>query len=219
MATRIALPNGATMQLAASFSAAKLITAISNASPAVASATANGLLEGDIVLLESNWGKLNGRAVRVSDPATDTFSLENISTENLDFYTAGGGAGNFQLAATWVEITKITGVSLTGGEQQFLTVGYLADDDDRQYPTNRNPMSMALTVEDQPTAAYVPVAEGYTDNKTQTILRLNLPNGDKILYPGFCTITDTPTVERNAMMTRTVNFALSGRPVRYVKAA
>lgn len=219
MATRIALPNGATMQLAASFSATKLITAISNASPAVASATANGLLEGDIVLLESNWGKLNGRAVRVSDPATDTFSLENISTENLDFYTAGGGAGNFQLAATWVEITKITGVSLTGGEQQFLTVGYLADDDDRQYPTNRNPMSMALTVEDQPTAAYVPVAEGYTDNKTQTILRLNLPNGDKILYPGFCTITDTPTLERNALMTRTVNFALSGRPVRYVKAA
>lgn len=219
MATRIALPNGATMQLAASFSAAKLITAISNANPAVASATANGLLEGDIVLLESNWGKLNGRAVRVSDPATDTFSLENISTENLDFYTAGGGAGNFQLAATWVEITKITGVSLTGGEQQFLTVGYLADDDDRQYPTNRNPMSMALTVEDQPTAAYVPVAEGYTDNKTQTILRLNLPNGDKILYPGFCTITDTPTLERNALMTRTVNFALSGRPVRYVKAA
>ena len=219
MATRIALPNGATMQLAASFSAAKLITAISNANPAVASATANGLLEGDIVLLESNWGKLNGRAVRVSDPATDTFSLENISTENLDFYTAGGGAGNFQSAASWVEITKITGVSLTGGEQQFLTVGYLADDDDRQFPTNRNPMSMALTVEDQPTAAYVPVAEGYTDNKTQTILRLNLPNGDKILYPGFCTITDTPTLERNALMTRTVNFALSGRPVRYVKAA
>lgn len=218
MATRIALPNGATMQLAASFSAAKLITAISNANPAVATALANDLVDGDIVLLESSWGKLDGRAVRVADAESGSFALENISTENVDFYTAGGGAGNFQSAATWVEITRITGVSMTGGEQQFLTAGYLSDDDDRQFPTNRNPMSMALTVEDQPTAAYVPVAEGYTDNKTQTILRLNLPNGDKILYPGFCTITDTPTLERNALMTRTVNFALSGRPVRYIAA-
>lgn len=218
MATRIALPNGATMQLAVSFATAKLITAISNANPAVASATANGLTDGDIVLLESSWGKLDGRAVRVTGATTDAFSLENISTENVDFYTAGGGAGNFQEVSSWVEITKITGVSMTGGEQQFLTVGYLSDDDDRQFPTNRNPMSMALTVEDQPTAAYVPVAEGYTDNKTQTVLRLNLPNGDKILYPGFCTITDTPTLERNALMTRTVNFALSGRPVRYIAA-
>ena len=219
MATRIALPNGATMELAVSFAAAKPITAISNANPAVATAAANGLVDGDIILLQSSWGKLDGRAVRVTDAEAGSFSLENISTLNTDFYTAGGGAGSFQSAASWVEITKITGASLTGGEQQFLTVGYLSDDDDRQYPTNRNPMSMALTVEDQPTAAYVPVAEGYTDNKTQTVLRLNLPNGDKILYPGFCTITDTPTLERNALMTRTVNFALSGRPVRYVKAA
>ena len=218
MATRIALPNGATLELAVSFATAKLITAISNANPAVASATANGLANGDIVLLQSSWGKLDGRAVRVSAAAIDNFALENISTENVDFYTVGGGVGNFQEVSSWVEITKVTGVSLTGGEQQFLTVGYLSDDDDRQFPTNRNPMSMALTVEDQPTAAYVPVAEGYTDNKTQTILRLNLPNGDKILYPGFCTITDTPTLERNALMTRTVNFALSGRPVRYIAA-
>lgn len=215
MATRIALPNGATIQLAVAFAVSKVISDITNASPAVATAAANGLADGDIVLLQSNWGKLDGRAVRVSDAEAGTFSLENISTLNETFYTPDGGAGGFQSVVSWVEITKITGTSFTGGEQQFLTVGYLAEDDDRQFPTNRNPMSMALTVEDQPTAAYVPVAEGYTDNKTQTILRLNLPNGDKILYPGFCTITDTPTLERNTLMTRTVNFALSGRPVRY----
>lgn len=215
MATRIALPNGSTMQLAVAFAVSKVISDISNANPAVATAAANGLADGDIVLLQSNWGKLDGRAVRVADAETGSFSLENISTLNETFYTPDGGAGGFQSVTSWVEITKITGTSFTGGEQQFLTVGYLAEDDDRQFPTNRNPMSMALTVEDQPTAAYVAVAEGYTDNKTQTILRLNLPNGDKILYPGFCTITDTPTLERNALMTRTVNFALSGRPVRY----
>jgi hypothetical protein len=219
MAKSIALPNGATLDLAIGFAAQKIITAISNANPAVATAAANGLADGDIILLESSWGKLDGRAVRVINADIGEFSLENISTMNTDFFTAGGGAGGFQSVTGWVGITKVTGVSLTGGDQQFLTVGYLEDDDDRQYPTNRNPMSMAITVEDQPAAPYVVVAEGYTDNKTQTIMRLNLPSGDKILYPGFCTITDTPTLERNALMTRTVNFALSGRPVRYLKAA
>lgn len=219
MAKSIALPNGATLELAIGFAASKVISAITNANPAVATAAANGLADGDIILLESSWGKLDGRAARVVDAETGEFSLENISTSNVDLYPAGNGAGSFQSTTGWVGITKVTGVSLSGGEQQFLTVGYLEDDDDRQFPTNRNPMSMAITVEDQPSAPYVPVAEGYTNNKTQTIMRLNLPNGDKILYPGFCTITDTPTLERNQLMTRTVNFALSGRPVRYLKAA
>lgn len=217
MAKSIALPNGATLELAVAFAAAKNITEISNADPAVATSTAHGLTDGTIILLSSGWGKLDGRASRVDGVTTDTFELEGISTLNETFYTPDGGAGSFQSVTSWVGITKVTGVSVTGGEQQFLTVGYLEEDDDRQFPTNRNPMSMAITVEDQPSAGYVPVVEGYNDNKTQTILRLNLPNGDKLLYPGFVSITDTPTLERNALMTRTVTFSLSGRPVRYLK--
>ncbi|NBB11824.1 phage tail protein [Pseudomonas sp. SLFW] len=219
MAKSIALPNGATFDLATGFAASKIISAISNASPAVATAAANGLADGAIILVDSGWGKLNGRAVRVTAAGTDAFSLENINTTNTDFFTAGGGAGSFQAVSGWVGITKVTGTQFSGGEQQFTTVGYLEDDDDHQYPTNRSPMSIAITVEDQPTAAYVPVAENYTNNKTQSVLRLNLPSGDKILYPGYCTITDTPTLSRNELMTRTVNFALSSRPVRYLKAA
>lgn len=218
MATRIPLPNGAIFQIAATFGVEKAITAITNANPGVAAAAANGLADGDVVLLQSGWGRLDGRASRVTDADTDGFALENINTLDTTFYAVGGSAGSFQNVLTWAEITKITGVTSSGGEQQFVTVGYLAEDDDRQYPTNRNPMSMALTVEDQPTAAYVAVVEGYNDAKIQTIARLILPNKDQIIYPGFVSITDTPTLERNAVMTRTVTFSLSGRPVRYLAA-
>ena len=218
MATRIALPNGATFQIAATFGTEKVISAISNANPAIATAAANGLADGDFILINSGWGKLDGRASRVADAETGTFALENINTLNENFYAPGGGAGSFLEVLTWVEVTKITTVSATGGEQQFLTVGYLAEDDDRQFPTNRNPMSMAFTVEDQPTAPYVPIVEGYSDNKIQTVGRLNLPNGDKIIYPGFASITETPTLERNQLMTRVITFSLSGRSTRYLAA-
>lgn len=218
MAARIPLPNGSIFQIAATFGTEKLISAISNANPGVATAAANGLTDGDVILVQSGWGRLDGRASRVTDADTDGFTFENINTTNPIFYSAGGGAGSFQEVLTWAEVTKITGVTTSGGEQQFLTVGYLAEDDDRQYPTNRNPMSMSITVEDQPEAPYVSIVEGYSDSKVQTIARLTLPGGDQIIYPGYVSITDTPTLERNQLMTRTVTFSLSGRPVRYLAA-
>lgn len=218
MATRIPLPNGSIFQIAATFGPETPITAISNANPAVATSAANGLDEGDLVLVTSGWGKLDGRGARAVDVAAGSFSLENINTSNPIFYTAGSGIGSFQQVLTWVEITKITGVTSSGGEQQFLTYGYLAEDDDHQVPTNRNPMSMQMTVEDQPTAPYIPTVEGYSDSKLQTIGRLTLPNGDQLIYPGYVTITDSPTMERNQLMTRTVTFSLSARIVRYLAA-
>ncbi|WP_282361247.1 phage tail protein [Pseudomonas sp. PS01300] len=218
MATRIALPNGSTVQIAATFGEAKPITAITNASPAEATSAAHGLISGDFVLLEAAWGRLDGRAVRVGEEDTDSFKLENISTTDTTFFPASSNTGKFQEVLTMTEITKITGVTTSGGEQQFLTVGYLAEDDDRQYPTNRNPISMQMTVEDQPTAAYVPVVERFTDSKQQTVMILTLPNKDQIVYPGFVSITDTPTLERNQLMTRTITFSLSGRPIRYLAA-
>ncbi|WP_367615772.1 phage tail tube protein [Pseudomonas oryzicola] len=85
-----------------------------------------------------------------------------------------------------------------------------------QFPTNRNPLSLAIVVEDQPAAAYVGAVEGFDESKELTVVRLKLRNGDQILYPGYVSITTTPTMERNNIMTRTISVGLSGRPLRYL---
>ena len=87
------------------------------------------------------------------------------------------------------------------------------------FPTNRTPSTLAITVEDQPTAAYVGLVESYSETKTLAVVRLKLPNGDQILYPGYVSLTSTPTLERNSLMTRTLSIALSGLPLRYLAAA
>ncbi|MNC82986.1 Phage tail protein [compost metagenome] len=51
------------------------------------------------------------------------------------------------------------------------------------------------------------------------MVRLKLPGGDQILYPGYVSITTTPTMDRNSLMTRTISIALSGRPVRILAGA
>lgn len=209
------LPNGATLQIASAYGAAIPVTALSNANPAVATAAAHGLSDGDIIAVTSGWTRLNDRAARVANSLTGTFALERINTLNTQPYPAGSGVGSVREVTAFVEISQITDVATSGGDQQFLTFGFLADDDDRQLPTTKNPISMAVTVADDPDQPYVAVVEAADEDKVARVLRLNLPNGDSILYNAYVTITSTPALARNNLMTRVITISLAGRPTRY----
>lgn len=209
------LPNGATMDLAATYNTSKTISAITNASPAVATATAHGFSDGDYVEITSGWTGLNGRIVRVANSDANTFELEEIDTTNTDRYPAGTGGGSARDIATWMQIAQITDVATSGGEQQFYTFGFLEESDDRQLPTTRSPLTMTLTVADDPSQPFFAVAQAADERRTPNGVRLNLPNGDKILYNTYVSLSETPALARNNLMTRTLALALAGRPVRY----
>ncbi|WP_139671704.1 phage tail protein [Pseudomonas sp. F16(2018)] len=215
MAARIPLPNGSVLEIASTLGTAVPFTALTNAKPPVASAVGHIIDADDILLISSGWALINDRTAKAANVTTDAFSLAGLDTTNTDRYTAGAGIGSVVPVSGWTQISKVTGFTVSGGEQQFLTVGYLENDDDLQFPTNRNPISVSVTVEDQPTALYVPVVEGYDDSKELTVIRLKLPGGGQILMPGYVSITSTPTMERNQLMTRTISVGLSGRPTRY----
>ncbi|MCE1010286.1 phage tail protein [Pseudomonas monteilii] len=219
MAAKFPLPNGSVLEIASVLAAAVAFTALTNAAPPVASAAGHTIKNGDVLIVSSGWSLINDRAVRAASVAADKFSLAGLNTTNTDKYTAGAGLGSVIPVTNWAQISKVTAFTSSGGEQQYLTVGYLEDDDDRQFPTNRNPITLSITVEDQPAAAYVGLVEAYGDSKELTVVRLKLPNGDQILYPGYVSITTTPTMERNNLMTRTISIALSGRPVRILAGA
>lgn len=215
MAARIPLPNGSVLEIASTLGTAVPFTALTNAKPPVASAVGHSIDADDILLISSGWALINDRTAKAANVTTDAFSLAGLDTTNTDRFTAGAGVGSVVPVSGWTQISKVTGFTVSGGEQQFLTVGYLENDDDLQFPTNRNPISVSVTVEDQPTALYVPVVEGYDDSKELTVIRLKLPGGGQILMPGYVSITSTPTMERNQLMTRTISVGLSGRPTRY----
>lgn len=219
MAAKFPLPNGSVLEIATVFGAAVAFTALSNAAPPVATSDDHTVVNGDVLLVNSGWALITDRAVRAASATADTFALSGLNTTNVDKFTPGSGIGSVVPVETWAQISKITGFTVSGGEQQFLTVGYLENDDDLQFPTNRNPITLSVTVEDQPAAAYVAAVEGFGDSKELTVLRLKLPGGDQILFPGYVSITTTPTMERNQLMTRTISVGLSGRPVRILAGA
>lgn len=219
MAAKFPLPNGSVLEIASVFGAAVAFTALTNAAPPVATSVGHDIENGDVLLVSSGWALIANRAVSAASVAADTFALKGLNTTSVDKYTPGAGVGSVLPVTAWAQISKVTAFTSAGGEQQYLTVGYLEDDDDRQFPTNRNPITLSITVEDQPTAAYVALVENYGDSKELAVVRLKLPGGDQILYPGYVSITTTPTMDRNSLMTRTISIALSGRPVRILAGA
>lgn len=209
------LPNGSTFDFAETYGAPVTITAISNASPAVATATGHGFAEGDIIVVTSGWVRLTGRAFRVGAVTTDTFELEGTNTVSVKNYPAGTSAGTASEVTKWVNIPQITEVASSGGEQQFYQFGFLEEDEDRQIPTTKSPSVLTLTVADDPDQPFVPVVELADELKEQRIQRLNLVNGDTILYNSIASITNTPSLTRNQLMVRTITLAQQGRVTRY----
>ena len=215
----IQMPNGATFEIASAYGAAIPFTALTNANPAVATAASHGLAEGDIIAVSSGWTRLDGRAVQVGEIASGTFALDGVNTTNIQQYPAGSGVGSVREVTTFTAISQITELASSGGDQQFLTYGFLEDDDDRQRPTTKNPITLSITVADDPSKPYVAVCEEADDDKQERVLRLNLPGGSRIIYNGYVSITSTPTMSRNNLMTRVISIALTGRPTRYSASA
>lgn len=213
------LPNGSTFDFASTYSDDVTITSISNANPAVVSATAHGFVAGDIVYVQSGWVKLTGRAFKVGTVTTDTFVLTGVNTTNTQSYPSGSSAGTAKSVETWVNIPQITEVASSGGEQQFYQFGFLEEDEDRQIPTTKSPSTLTLTVADDPSQPYVPVVEAADELKEERVQRLNLVNGDIILYNSIASITNTPSLTRNQIMVRTITLAQQGRVTRYKAGA
>lgn len=210
------LPNGSTFDFAATYGDEVVVTAISNAAEAVVSAPDHDLVAGDIVVLTSGWVKLTGRAFRVKSVVADvSFVLEGVNTTSTQRYPLGTSAGTVAKVATWVNIPQITEVASSGGEQQFYQFGFLEEDEDRQIPTTKSPSVLTLTVADDPDQPFVPVVEAADELKEQRIQRLNLVNGDVILYNSIASITNTPSLTRNQLMVRTITLAQQGRVTRY----
>lgn len=212
------LPNGSIFEIAATYSAPRAFTAITNAKPPEATSAAHGLEDGDVLVVKSGWTRLNDKVVRVIGSDTDSFELDGIDTTKTSVYTAGSGLGSVRAASGWAQISQITDNNSSGGEQQFATFGFLEESDDRQLPTTKSPITLSLTVADDDSLPYVAAVEAADDDREPRVLRLTLPNGATIYYNTYVSITPTPTLTRNNVMARVITLSLASRPTRY-KAA
>lgn len=211
----VKLPNGVLLALATAYAAADTVSAITNANPAVATATAHGISNGAYVEMTSGWSRLNNRVVRVANVAANTVELEGISTLDTEDYPAGSGTGSMREITTFTQISQILELTSSGGEQQFVTYSFLEDDFEKQLPTQQSPMTITMVIADDPTLAGYVALKAAAESRDLVALRATLPDGSKLLYNGYVSFNETPTMTKNQIMGVTATFSLQARPVRY----
>jgi len=210
------LPDGAIVSLATAFGAQKAISAITNASPGVAASAAHGFANGDLVALTSGWSRLTNKVVRVVNAAAGTFGLDGIDTSNVALYPAGSGAGSALPITGWTQITQIMDFGTNGGDQQFASYSFLEQDFETQMPTVTSAMSINLAIADDPALPGYQALKVAAESRAIRALRLQLPDGSFILYQGYVSFNETPTLGKGQVMQVKANLSLLARPVRYI---
>lgn len=211
----VKLPNGVIIALATAYGSAKTVSAVSNANPAVATAAAHGLANGALIEVTSGWQKVNERIMRVAGQTAGAFNFEGLDATNTALYPAGSGGGSVREITTFTQITQILECSTSGGEMQFTQYAFLENDFESQLPTQASAQSITLSIADDPTLAGYQALKKAAEERSIRALRLTMPDGSLLLYNGYVSFNETPSMTKNQIMACQATFSLLSRPVRY----
>lgn len=212
----VSLPNGAVVHIASGYGAVKSMTAVTNANPGEATLeSSHGVSTGDIMEVTSGWSKLNNRIVRAGTVATNQVPLEGIDTTSTTRYPAGSGTGSVREISGWTQLSQIIGSTSEGGEQQFTNYQLLEADAEVRIPTTKSPAGISFTVADDPSLAGYILAQEANEDREPRAVRITLPNGAKLFYNAYISLSPIPSLTVNEVMSTQVTLSLLSEPTRY----
>jgi hypothetical protein len=211
--------TGLVLAAVSTYATAVNMTAITNASEAVATLQAgHGIVANDLLEMTSGWGRLNGRLVRAKTVATNDVTLEGVNTTSTVNYPAGAGTGTVRRANAstgLINMSQIKLISTSGGELAFEDVTAVDDVVARQIPTIRSPVQLQITIFDDPTLAWYATLLAADEAGTPLGFRMGFPNGSKLLFNAYVSVARVPTIEANMSLKANIWLAFSADPIRY----
>lgn len=208
-------PEGSSFQFSTTFASAKTVTAITNASPAVASATGHGYVDGDFVLMQSGWEDLTDTLVKVDQLTADTFSLLGVNATDTNFYPSGAGAGTAQLVSNFKAIPQVLTIATSGGDPRFTTIQPLAKRNAINVPTGFNAASITLTLGYDPSNATYQEMLDVSRTLSKVAFRMVLSGGIQTVGYGYMSVSEVPSLNSNQANQVTASFSLLGRALSY----
>lgn len=212
----VSIPNGAIIEIASGYGAAKTMSAISNASTGVATLEAShGVIEGDYMEVTSGWSRLTNKIIRAGTVSTNDVQLEGQNTSSTTRFPAGSGTGSVREISGWTQLQQILTTASEGGEQQFTNYQFLEADSESRIPTNKSAGGLSISIADDPTLAGYILASTANDDREPRAVRVTLPNGSILLYNAYITLNKTPSLTVNEVMACQVTLSFLAEPVRY----
>lgn len=201
--------RGVRVEVAATYAAAKTVSAISLASPGVATSTAHGLTDATVGYLSGISGmvQLEGMAVRVDAPATNTFNLESLDTSG---FSAFSGTCSFTPVATWQTLGIATSYSIGGGEAEKLDNTTLLDDVKQELNGQLASQSVSINVNAETfNSAAMALIEAAARSATSVVFRITLKDGSVRVFRGEPSLPGED-VQKGAIGTGSFSVSVKG---------
>ncbi len=202
-----------TVALESGLGADKILSAITQANPGVATSAGHGLSDGDYMKYDitSGMSKLNSRVLRIAGKTADTWQIEGVDTTTYTAFVSG--VANKVTFGT--EFNTLLGIDPSGGEQQYATYRLLNEDQERQIPTYRSPQVYTLrSLWDSANAALI-AAEAAADAGSEKALKITYSNGKIFVLNGFLGFTFQPQGSSGEIVECSMAFSGQGRGKAY----
>lgn len=210
-------PNGAVFGISSAVSAAIAASAVSNASPAVATVPTGTIDEGDVLIVRAAaaWEPANNIAVQAGDVtvgATDTVQLLGLNTTDPLLYPASEAGMSLLVASAFVDFDQQGDPSTTGGDQQFWQGQFLESKSGRQIsvPTFKNAKVLTLPLYFDSSKPWYAAAKAADARKEPVVLRCKLADGDVLYRYGYLSFDADPSIAANNPMGNVATFTALG---------
>jgi len=208
------LPNNIAFAIASAFAAAISITAISNATEAVATAT-NTFAAGDYFEYIGGWSQATGRVFRAKAASGTSLTFEGLDTTDTSLFPVGAGTGTVRKVTTWVPVTGVVSAEISGGDGKNVEVALLDSNMPVMLPDGFTATSVTLTTADDKSLPHHAALKAVSDGVKLTCLRGLLPGGGVLLYAGYCSFNESPSLAKGSVMSVKSIFSLQNKVVRY----
>lgn len=208
-------PEGSKVYFSSTLAAVKTVTAVTNASPAVATSVAHGYVDGDELLFTSGWEDATDSVFKADQLTVDTVALLGLNAANTSFFASGTGAGTLQKVSSWVEMPQVLGISTSGGDARFTTIDLLAKRNSINVPTGFNAMSMTVTLAHDPANANYLSMLDLARGLSKVAFKLVLSGGAVAYGYGYLSISEAPQLNRNQVNQVSGAITFLGRFMSY----
>lgn len=209
------LPEGSSQQFSNTLAAAKTITAITNANPAVATCTAHGYTTGDEIMLSSGWEDATDSVYKIESVDSNSFKILGLDSTNTSFFPTGSGGGSAQKLSAWTAIPQVLTISASGGDARFTDVNPLAKRNGIRIPTGFNATSVTLSLGfDATTPAYKTMV-GISRSLSKVAFKQVLSGGSVQYGWGYLTVSEFPKLNNNQVNTVDAALTFLGRTMSY----
>lgn len=209
------LPNNIAFAIATVFAAAVNVTAATNATEAVCTAT-NTFAAGDFVEYTGGWSKANGRVFRLKAVTGTSLTLEGLDSTDTSLFPVGAGIGSVRKVTTWVPVTGVVSAEVSGGDGKTVEVALLDSDMPVMLPDGFTATTVTVTIADDKSLPHHAALKTVSDGMKLTCLRGLLPvGGGVLLYAGYCSFNESPSLAKGSVMATKAIFSLQNKVVRY----